>query len=160
MKKNADRERKEQISSVREKVYLLLQPYRQTSMAQRWHLKLAPRFYGPYKVEARIGAVAYRLKLPEGALIHPIFHISQLKRCIGQNAMASSKLHIVDQNGVLCLEPKEILDRCVWPVKNQPMTELLVRWQGQSSGNATWENFHKLKSTFPHLVDKVFLRGG
>ena len=41
--------------------------------------KLAPRFCGPFTILKRIGSLAYRLTLPDGVEIHPIFHVSRLK---------------------------------------------------------------------------------
>ncbi|WMV14253.1 hypothetical protein MTR67_007638 [Solanum verrucosum] len=46
--------------------------------------KLSPRYIGPYQIAKRIGKVAYELELPqELAAVHPIFHISMLKKCMG-----------------------------------------------------------------------------
>ena len=45
--------------------------------------KLSPCCVGPYEILQIVGKVAYELKRPiELASIHPIFHVSVLKKCI------------------------------------------------------------------------------
>ena len=63
MKKQVDGHRREVVFAVGEKVYVKIRPYRQQSLARRMNEKLSARFYGPFEVVARIGEVAYRLKL-------------------------------------------------------------------------------------------------
>jgi len=65
MKRQSDKHRSERSFSVGDMVYLKLQPYVQTSVAARAHQKLAFRFFGPFKIVAKIGAVASKLQLPD-----------------------------------------------------------------------------------------------
>ncbi|WMV33932.1 hypothetical protein MTR67_027317 [Solanum verrucosum] len=46
--------------------------------------KLSPWYIGPYKISKKMGNVAYELELPqELAAVHPMFHVSMLKKCMG-----------------------------------------------------------------------------
>jgi hypothetical protein len=89
MKHQADKHRAEREFAVGDNVYLKLQPYVQTSIARHPHQKLAFRYYGPYTVLQRIGSVAYKLNLPQ---IHPVVHVSLLKKAIGLTALVSAQL--------------------------------------------------------------------
>ncbi|KAI3739425.1 hypothetical protein L2E82_29829 [Cichorium intybus] len=64
-------------------VYLRLRDYRQHSVQSRSSKKLNKRFYGPFKILDKIGAVAYRLDLPPSSRVHPVFHVSLLRQAFG-----------------------------------------------------------------------------
>lgn len=80
MKFQADQNRSERVFSMGDWVFMKLQPFVQQSVMTRANRKLSFKFYGPFKVLQCVGTVAYRLALPITSLIHPVVHVSQLKK--------------------------------------------------------------------------------
>ena len=85
MKQQADQHLSERTFQVGDMVFFRLQPYKQSSLKLKGHQKLAPKFYGPYKVLQNIGSVAYKLEVPPSSRIHSVFHVSCLKKVIRSN---------------------------------------------------------------------------
>ena len=82
MKHQADKHRSERVFNEGDMVFLKLQPYVQSSLARRANQKLVFKFSGPFKIIAKISAVAYKLQLPPSSAIHQVFHVSQLKKAV------------------------------------------------------------------------------
>jgi hypothetical protein len=82
---------------VGEHVYLKVSPLQGT---KRFHVKgkLSPRYVGPFPIVKRIGKVAYKLELPpELAGVHPVFHVSQLQKCVVvEKRVPAQALHVQD----------------------------------------------------------------
>jgi hypothetical protein len=130
-------------------VLLKLQPYAQRSVVNRPCPKLAFKFFGPFKVEARVGAVTYKLELPEAAQVHPVFHVSQLKPFLPCYSPVFTELPTVvdlSQDGV---EPEQVLDRRMVRKGNHAITQVLVKWTGLPVETASWEDYSVVKERFP-----------
>ncbi|WMV37238.1 hypothetical protein MTR67_030623 [Solanum verrucosum] len=115
--------------------------------------KLSPRYVGPYRILKRIGKVAYELELPADlATMHPVFHISLLKKCVGDPA-SIVPLESVAVKDRLSYEdvPVEILDRQVRRLRNKEVASVKVLWRSQSVEGATWEAEAAMKSKYPNL---------
>lgn len=91
-------------------VLLKVQPYRQQTVFHRALQKLACRYYGPYQVEQHISPVAYKLKLLAEARIHPVFHVSLLKKPIGESVFTTKDLPTITKEGIVLLHPQQILN--------------------------------------------------
>ncbi|KAL9408368.1 hypothetical protein AB3S75_046848 [Citrus x aurantiifolia] len=153
MKSQADQNRREVSFMVGDYVYLKLQPYRQTSVAFRRSMKLAPRFYGPYQIVEKVGAVAYKLALPPGSQIHNVFHVSLLRKHAGTNAPASTQLPPVAEDSTILPQPEAVLNRrVIRKGKYRPRSEILIKWKGAPMEDATWENEWHFSKSFPDFV--------
>ena len=74
-KSYADKRRSDLEFEVGEHVLLKVSPWKGI-IRFRKRGKLGPRYIGPYRIEARVGKVAYRLELPEElSAIHNTFHV-------------------------------------------------------------------------------------
>ena len=73
------------------------------------------RYVGPYEILQRVGEVAYELALPvDLAVVHPVFHVSMLKKCLGDPAsILPVEVLGVDEDLSYKEVPVEILERQV-----------------------------------------------
>jgi len=133
-----------------EKVYLL----RKNITTQRPSTKLDFKKLGPYEIEERTSPVNYRLKLPEGMRIHPVFHIALLK--------PAPEGISVDTTTTLENEAEEYrIDRILDSKLINGQIKYLVRWQDYSPEEDSWEptenfadrkmliDFHRRNPTLP-----------
>lgn len=69
---------------------------------------MSPKYYGSYQIIKKI-SVAYGLKLPDNCRIHNTFHISSLKKVLGQNQIAQTEITEIDEEGRIVFQPEGIL---------------------------------------------------
>ena len=119
--------------------------------------KLRPKYAGPFEVLERIGTVAYRLRLPEGARIHDVFHVGVLKPFRGTLPTSVPALPPI-HHGRPLQQPERVLRselrRGVWHV--------LVEWSDMPASEATWEPVPAFRAAHPsfQLADELFPEGG
>ncbi|WMV51474.1 hypothetical protein MTR67_044859 [Solanum verrucosum] len=114
---------------------------------------LSPQYIGPYRISKRIGNVAYELELPqELAAVHPVFHISMLKKCMGDPSVIipTANIEIKDtlSYGEILVQ---ILDRQVRKLRTKEVASVKVLWRNQFVEEATWEAEEDVKKRYPHI---------
>jgi hypothetical protein len=132
-----------------EMVHLRIQPYRQNAFGIRGSLKLRSKYYGPYKIMERIGEVAYKLQLPETTTIHPVFHISQLKKHLGKNVVPLPHVPLVTADGKIKTAPFATLDERTIHRQQTPVRQLLIHWESLGPEDTTWEDLSFIIRHFP-----------
>jgi hypothetical protein len=140
MKFQADRNRSERSFAVGDWAYLKLQPFVQQSVVTRANRKLSFRFYGPFQVLAKVGAVAYKLALPSSSLIHPVIHVSQLKKALAPSESVSSQLPVPTTSADDTPFPRQVLDRSFIKKGSKMVAQVQVKWSGPEPCAVTWEN--------------------
>jgi hypothetical protein len=134
MKIQADKKRSEREFSMGSMVYLKLQPYVQSSVMPTYNHKLCFKYFSPYKILSRVGAVAYRLQLPSTSAIHRVVHVSQLKPATGFKGMVAGDLQVLETRMI--------------SKGSAQVAQVKVLWSGMTD-LATWEDLDALKQQFP-----------
>jgi hypothetical protein len=148
MKLLADQKRQDFSFSMGYQVLLKLQPYTQSTVASRPYPKLAYKYFGPYKVLERVGLVAYKLQLPEGSMIHPVFHMSQLKPFSTDYTPVYKSLSVITDLEAIDTVPEAIIDHRLVKKGNTAIPQKLT-WVGLPSTTTTWEDYNNVKQHFP-----------
>ena len=151
-KSYADNRRRDLEFQIGDWVFLKVSPMRGVMRFGRKG-KLSPRYIGPYQIVRRIGKVAYELDLPSDLeAVHPVFHVSMLRKCIGD----PSRVFPVDDIQVteeLSYEekPVAILDRQVRRLRTKDVASVKVLWQNNNREEMTWEAEDEMKNKYPYL---------
>jgi len=145
MRQQANKHRSEREFAVGDWVFLKLQRYVQSSIHGHNYNKLSPKYFGPYLIVQRVGAVAYRLDLPDDASIHPTFHVSLIKKANGPptSVIPIPKVHRFS------MVPEKILDSRVIKRGNRAAGQVLVKWTGLPESDSTWEYRDEFQLRFP-----------
>ncbi|XP_070045437.1 uncharacterized protein [Nicotiana tomentosiformis] len=101
-----------------------------------------------------IGQVAYRLEIPpEMSLVHPVFHVSMLKKVVRDMALIVP-VETIKVNEELTYEDISvaIIDGQVRKLRNKEIAYVKVLWRNQQVEEATWEAEEKMKK-YPHLFE-------
>ncbi|KAL5762688.1 hypothetical protein ACOSP7_018952 [Xanthoceras sorbifolium] len=100
-------------------------------------------------IEGLPRSAAYRLLLPPGSQIHPVFHISQLKAKIGDRFTPNPQLPHTGPDGQILAQPVAILDRKMVKKDNKAVVQYLIQWSTSSPEDATWEDATMIRRSFP-----------
>jgi hypothetical protein len=155
MKKHADKKRTERVFSVGDMVYLKMQPYRMAAFGLRQSIKLTSKFYGPFRITDRVGNLSYKLLLPDGVTIHPVFHVSQLKKHVGKNAVPQQGLPLIGEDGKIRTEPLKVHQTRSLPRNNVLVTQWLIEWANLAPEDTSWEDADFIKKIFPDFFSSM-----
>ncbi|KAF7126763.1 hypothetical protein RHSIM_Rhsim11G0085700 [Rhododendron simsii] len=162
MKQMADEHRSEREFQIGDWVYLRLQPNKQSTVQYRANMKLSPRFNGPFHVLRKICYVAYHLDLSPSSRLHPVSHVSLLKRKLGTLTVRQPTLPPIGRDGIPEPQPVALLDRRLVNHKGKPATQVLIQRSNSFPEDATWEYYQDFQARFPPtlcLVLKAHFKG-
>jgi hypothetical protein len=100
------------------------------------------------------------MEIPQDNRIHNVFHVSYLKRAIGQHITPIEILPPMEEQGQLVLIPKEILEVREKRLRKRSIKEYLIRWKDLPIEDARWENEQVVREIGLELLEgKQFLTG-
>ena len=115
--------------------------------------KLSPKYYGPYKVLQNIGTMAYKLELLASSRVHPVFHVSCLKKVIGENIPVQKIFLELYEEGKIILEHEAVTETRTRQLRNRSISEYLIKWKNLPTEDSTWEDENCIQK-HPKLLNR------
>ena len=84
--------------------------------------------------------MAYKLELSSSSRVHPIFHVSCLKKVIGNKIPIQTIFPLLDEEGKVILEPEQIIETRTKQLHNRAIIEYLIKWENLRVEYSTWED--------------------
>ncbi|GJW65644.1 putative reverse transcriptase domain-containing protein, partial [Tanacetum coccineum] len=105
------------------------------------------------KILAKVGTLAYRLKLQEKlSRVHSTFYVSNLKKCFVDEPLAIPLDEIqIDDKLNFIEEPVKIMDQEVKRLKQSRIPILKIHWNSRRGPEFTWERENQMKKKYSHL---------
>ena len=102
--------------------------------------KLSSKYYGPYKALQKIDTMAYKLELPASLRVHLVFHVSCLKKVIGDKIPVQTIFPELDKEGKIILELEVVTETRIRQLRNRSISEYLIKWKNLPAEDSTWED--------------------
>jgi hypothetical protein len=144
-KSDVDAHRTDRSYKVGDQVFIRVKPHKSTIQFRKG-TKLSPRFIEPFKIQEKIGLIAYHLLLPPHLhKTHNVFHVSVLRHYVADESHKPNwKEMQVSNVGTLTVEPLRILNHKVLQLRNRLVDQVKVQWDKYSPGSATSEDAETL----------------
>ena len=96
--------------------------------------------------------MAYKLDLPQDCKIHPVVHVSQLKRHVPPSSQVISDLSVFALEPNLPVTPLACLDHRLLRSDSTVKTQLPIQWANLPQSMTTWEEIQDLRRWFPNAA--------
>jgi hypothetical protein len=108
-----------------------------------------------------VGQAAYQLALPSNSKLHPVFHVSCLKKVIGAKCQIQTNLLELAEEGSIWLQPEEVLDQREHRLCHRTIKEVASPVERYNSSRChLGTNYHSATiSSSQALRKRLFLRG-
>ena len=87
-----------------------------------------------------IGTITYKLELRASSRVHPVFHVSCLKKVVGENIPVQTILPELDEEGKIILEPEAVTETRTQQLRNGSISEHLIKSKNLPTEDSTWED--------------------
>ena len=83
--------------------------------------------------------------------MHPVFHVSCLKKVIGENIPIQTIFPELDEEGKVILELEAVTEIRTRQLRNRSISEYLIKWKNLPTEDSTWED-DKFIQKHPELL--------